>query len=61
VHLTVREVKRLGAILDGAIGLGANQINGIGFEVSNPETNAPRADGALGRGRGGPSSPARAP
>src|SRR5262245_31612667 len=38
VHLTVREVKRLGEILDGAIGLGANQINGIGFEVSNAET-----------------------
>jgi uncharacterized protein len=38
VHLTVREVKRLGEILDGAIGLGANQINGIGFDVSNAET-----------------------
>jgi uncharacterized protein len=38
VHLTVREVKRLGEILDGAIGLGANQVNGIGFDVSNAET-----------------------
>ena len=37
VHLTVREVKRLGEILDGAIGLGANQVNGIGFDVSNAE------------------------
>ena len=38
VHLTVREVKRLGEIIDGAIGLGANQVNGIGFDVSNAET-----------------------
>jgi uncharacterized protein YggE len=38
VHLTVREVKRLGEILDGAIGLGANQVNSIGFDVSNAET-----------------------
>ena len=38
VRLTVREVKRLGEILDGAIALGANQINGIAFDVSNAET-----------------------
>ena len=38
VHLIVREVKRLGEIIDGAIGLGANQVNGIGFDVSNAET-----------------------
>ena len=38
VRLTVREVKRLGEILDGAIALGANQVNGIGFDVSNAET-----------------------
>ena len=38
VRLTVREVKRLGEILDGAIRLGANQVNGIAFEVSNAET-----------------------
>ena len=38
VHLTVRDVTRLGEILDGAIGLGANQVNGIGFDVSNAET-----------------------
>jgi uncharacterized protein len=37
VHLTVREVKRLGEILDGAIDLGANQVNGIDFNVSNAE------------------------
>jgi uncharacterized protein YggE len=38
VRLTVRDVKRLGEILDGAIALGANQINGIAFDVSNAET-----------------------
>ena len=38
VRLTVREVTRLGEILDAAIGLGANQVNGIGFDVSNAET-----------------------
>ena len=38
VRLTVREVKRLGEILDSAITLGANQVNGISFDVSNAET-----------------------
>jgi uncharacterized protein YggE len=38
VRLTVREVKRLGDILDQAIALGANQINSIAFDVSNMET-----------------------
>jgi len=38
VRLTVRDVKRLGEILDGAISLGANQVNGIGFDVSTAET-----------------------
>jgi uncharacterized protein YggE len=38
VRLTVRDVKRLGDILDQAIALGANQINSIGFDVSNAET-----------------------
>lgn len=38
VRLTVRDVKRLGEILDGAIGLGANQVHGIAFDVSNAET-----------------------
>ena len=37
VRLTVHEVKRLGEILDGAIVLGANQVNGIAFDVSNAE------------------------
>ena len=37
VRLTVRDVKRLGEILDQAIALGANQINGISFSVSNME------------------------
>jgi hypothetical protein len=38
VRLTVRDVKRLGEILDQAIALGANQINSIGFGVANAET-----------------------
>ena len=38
VRLTVREIKRLGEILDAAVTLGANQVNGIVFDVSNAET-----------------------
>ena len=38
VRLTVREVKRLGEMLDQAIALGANQVNGISFDVANAET-----------------------
>lgn len=38
VRLTVRDVKRLGEVLDQAITLGANQINSINFDVSNAET-----------------------
>ena len=37
VRLTVREVKRLGEVLDAAIALGANQINSIGFDIANAE------------------------
>lgn len=38
VRLTVREVKRLGEVLDQAIALGANQVNSIGFDMANAET-----------------------
>lgn len=38
VRLTVRDVKRLGDVLDQAIALGANQINHIAFDIANPET-----------------------
>jgi uncharacterized protein len=38
VRLTVREVKRLGEILDQAMTLGANQINHIAFDVADAET-----------------------
>ena len=38
VRITVRDVKRLGEILDQAISLGANQMHGIAFEVSTAET-----------------------
>jgi uncharacterized protein len=37
VRVTVRDVKRLGEILDQAITLGANQMHGIAFEVSTAE------------------------
>src|SRR5262249_42305268 len=43
VHLTLREGERLGEILHGAIGLGANQANGSGFDVSNAETRMEEA------------------
>ncbi len=37
VRLTVRDVKRLGEVLDQAIALGANQVDSIAFDVSNIE------------------------
>ena len=37
VRVMVRDVKRLGEILDQAIMLGANQMHGIAFEVSTAE------------------------
>jgi uncharacterized protein YggE len=38
VRLTVRDVKRLGEILDQAISLGANQVHGVHFDLANAET-----------------------
>jgi uncharacterized protein len=38
VRVTVRDVKRLGEILDQTITLGANQMHGIAFEVSTAES-----------------------
>lgn len=38
VRITVRDVKRLGEVLDQAITLGANQMHGIAFEVSTAES-----------------------
>jgi uncharacterized protein YggE len=38
VRLTVRDVKRLGEIVDQAMTLGANQINHIAFDVADAET-----------------------
>jgi hypothetical protein len=38
VRLTVRDVKKLGDVLDQAIAAGANQISRIGFDVSSAET-----------------------
>jgi uncharacterized protein YggE len=37
VRLTVRDVKRLGEIVDQAIALGANQVSQIAFDVADPE------------------------
>ena len=38
LRITVRALDRLGSILDRMIGLGANQMNGLSFEVGNAET-----------------------
>jgi uncharacterized protein len=38
VRLTVRDIKRLGEMLDAAVALGANQISSVAFDVSNAET-----------------------
>lgn len=38
VRLTVRDVKKLGDVLDQAIAAGANQISRISFDVANAET-----------------------
>ena len=38
VRLTVRDVKKLGDVLDQVIALGANQINQISFDVDKAET-----------------------
>ena len=37
VHIIVRDLKTLGAILDKVVTLGANQIGGIQFDVSNSD------------------------
>jgi uncharacterized protein len=38
VRITVRDIKRVGEVLDGVVTLGANQAGGISFEVSKAET-----------------------
>lgn len=37
VHITVRDTKRLGEVLDKAVKAGANQIGSIGFGIAAPE------------------------
>lgn len=37
VYVTVRDLEKLGEILDTAIGAGANSVNGISFDVSDKE------------------------
>lgn len=38
VHVTVRDIPKLGSILDALVKLGANQMNGLSFDVSKAET-----------------------
>ena len=38
VSLVVRDLKALGGLLDRLVSLGANQVNGLAFEVSKAET-----------------------
>lgn len=38
VNITVRDIKKLGGILDTVVSLGANQIGAISFGVSEPES-----------------------
>ena len=37
VNLKVRDIAKLGKVLDALAGVGANQINGPSFEIDNPE------------------------
>jgi uncharacterized protein YggE len=37
VHITVRDIAKLGQILDKVVGLGANDVNSIEFGVAEPE------------------------
>lgn len=43
VAILMRDLKSLGSVLDKVISLGANQINGLSFEVSNAEELADTA------------------
>ena len=36
VNVRLQDVTRTGAVLDTLVGAGANQMNGIGFEIANP-------------------------
>lgn len=37
VHATIRDLDKMGAILDKVVSAGSNRINGIRFTISNPE------------------------
>ncbi len=43
VTVTIHELDRLGAIVDAAVTAGANQVNGIGFGLRNPDAAADEA------------------
>jgi uncharacterized protein YggE len=36
VNVRLQDVTRTGAVLDTLVGAGANQMNGVGFEIANP-------------------------
>lgn len=38
VHIRVRKIKTLGDVLDQVVTAGANQVNGVNFSISDPET-----------------------
>jgi len=38
IRITVRDIGRLGEVLDEVVGLGSNQIGGISFSVSKPDS-----------------------
>lgn len=43
VHITVRDLPKLGEILDAAVQQGANEIHGINFSISDPSELAQQA------------------
>jgi uncharacterized protein YggE len=43
VRVTVRDLARVGGLLDAVVSAGANQIQGIGFRVDKPEIHLDRA------------------
>lgn len=53
VRATVRDLGRLGAMIDAAVAAGANRVHGIGFDLSNKEDATRRArEAAVADARG---------
>jgi uncharacterized protein YggE len=52
VSIKVREIGKLGEVLDALVASGANQVNGPSFEIDEPEAVYDEARrGALGKAR----------